>query len=361
MVGEKARQFSELLPEFDGEAGPSTQRRREDESDDDGIAQGTPGKRKIKPAVSRVTRRPIRMMAGREKCDFVGALGDAPVTRLSWGSFFDLAPSVKKDICHLLVQERGKGKGKGKEKERARKVTIDTRENDAHDEAAALAVISDRNLGDVTNFYSKGIIRTEEGEYRISRILVDAGSVLNLMPIHLLRFVSTKVRRAGGMVIRTATNAVAKIAYCADICIPVAGVACNLRVYALPEEYKPTYPLLLSRRWLQAVKAKGDYATGRYYIMHNHGTRVQIPSDRSPTIMPQKPRPRVPMVMKARNAERREMSAEVEVELEWQRAGRSIFFERLVEFIKKQAQEEIKQEDEEEQDDEDSFCDKLEN
>jgi len=95
--------------------------------------------------------------------------------------------------------------------------------------------------------------------------------------------------------------------------------------------------------------------------MHTHGTRVQIPSDRSTTIRPQKHRPRVPIVMNDRNAERREMSAEVEEELEWQRAGGSNFFERLVEFIKKQAQEQIKQEDEEEQDDEDSFSDKSEN
>ena len=98
MAGEKARRFSELPPEFDGQAGPSTQRRIEEKSDHDGIAQGRPGKRKIKPAVSRVTRRPIRMMAGWEKFDFVGAFRDAPVTGLSWGSFFDLAPSVKKDI-----------------------------------------------------------------------------------------------------------------------------------------------------------------------------------------------------------------------------------------------------------------------
>jgi len=30
---------------------------------------------------------------------------------------------------------------------------------------------------------------------------VDAGSVVNLMPIHLLRFVGAKLRKAGGIVI----------------------------------------------------------------------------------------------------------------------------------------------------------------
>jgi len=37
MAEEKARRFRELPPEFDGEAGPSTQRRREDQSNNDGI------------------------------------------------------------------------------------------------------------------------------------------------------------------------------------------------------------------------------------------------------------------------------------------------------------------------------------
>ena len=77
---------------------------------------------------------------------------------------------------------------------------------------------------------------------------MDAGSVVNLMPIYLLRFIGVKLHKAGWMIIRTATNALAHISYCADILITIAGVACNLRVYALPEEYQLRYPLLLSRR-----------------------------------------------------------------------------------------------------------------
>lgn len=146
-------------------------------------------------------------------------------------------------------------------------------------EEEALAVVTDRDLGDVANFYTKGIVCTDGGSYRISRILVDAGSVVNLMPIHLLRFIGARMRKAGGMVIRTAKNALAQIAYCADMRITIAYVSCDLCVYTLPGEYKPTYPLLLSRRWMQAVKAKGDYATGQYYIMHHQGGRVRIPRD----------------------------------------------------------------------------------
>ena len=347
MAGERARRFSELPPEFDGEEGPASRRRRTQEDDDDAATVGQ-GTRNLKSAASKVLRKPTRMMAGREKFDFVGAFRDAPVTGLNWGSFFDLAPSVKKDICHLLVQERTKSlaKGKGKGRGKGKKVTIDAGVGSGPEEEEVLAVATDRDLGDVANFYTKGTIRTGEGEFRVKRILVDAGSVVNLMPIHLLRFIGANLRKAGGMVIRTATNALAKIAYCADVRITIADVACDLRVYALPDEYKPTYPLLLSRRWLQAVKAKGDYASGQYFIMQSHGSRVRIPRDRSAQISPQRHRPRVPVVMRDRDEAKREVSDEIEEELEWQRSGGNRFFENLVELIKRQAKEQMRYDNE---------------
>ena len=162
---------------------------------------------------------------------------------------------------------------KGREKEKEKKVTIEK----VPEEQEVSAVVTDRNLGDVINFYTKGMVTIEKGEFRVSRILVDAGSVVNRMPIHLLEYMGAKLRKAGGMVIRTATNALAKIAYYADIRITIADVECDLRVYTLPKEYKPTYPLLLSRRWLQAVKATGNCSTGQYYIMNRTGFRVRIP------------------------------------------------------------------------------------
>jgi hypothetical protein len=228
-------------------------------------------------------------------------------------------------------------------------------------EEEALAVATDRDLGDIANFYTKGTLETPAGEFRISRILVDAGSVVNLMPIHLLRYIGAKLQKSGGMVIRTATNALAKITYCADVRIIIADVACDLRIYALPEEYKPTYPLLLSRRWLRAVKAKGDYSTGQYYIMHTNGTRVQIPRDRSATISPQRHCPCVPIIIKDKHAQTRKISAEVEEELEWQRTGGPRIFEDLIKYIKEQARAQMKEDDEEDDEEEDEFSDESEN
>ena len=105
------------------------------------------------------------------------------------------------------------------------------------------------------------------------------------------------------------------------------------------------------------MKAKADYATGWYYIMHSNGLRVQIPNDRSGTICSQKHHPRIPIVMRDKNEATHKVSAEVEEELELQRSCGCNLFERLVEFIKNQAQEQIRCEDEEEEDGKDSFSD----
>ena len=169
------------------------------------------------------------MMAGRGKFDFVGAFRDSPVTGINSSSFFALAPSLKRDICRQLVPERTRTKGKGKGK--GKKVTIE----EVQDEQEVSAVATDQDLGDVANFFTRGVVRTEQGRYRISRILVEAGSVVNLMPIHLLWFIGAKLQKAGGMVIRTATMHWQR--------------SSTLRMYVLPKRvYHASYVSMLSRR-----------------------------------------------------------------------------------------------------------------
>ncbi|KAG0135514.1 hypothetical protein HOY82DRAFT_536688 [Tuber indicum] len=285
MAGERARRFSELPADFDGEEGPAAQRvRHRYVENEDEVEEVLAGGRKIKSTSKRSA--------------------DTPTS-----------------------------------------------------EEQVLAVATDRNLGEVANFYTRGVVSTPAGKFYVSRILVDAGSIVNLMPIHLLRSMGVRLQKAGGMVIRTATNSVAKIAYCTDVRITIADIPCDLRVYALPEEYKPTYPMLLSRRWLQAVKAKGDYASGKYYIMSKHGTRVRIPSDECYKSNTQstlrKHRPRVPIIMRDKNMSQKGLSAEVEEELELQKSGGNRFFEELVELIRKQAKEQMREEDEYEDEEED--------
>ncbi|RPA91059.1 hypothetical protein L873DRAFT_1820083 [Choiromyces venosus 120613-1] len=346
MAGERAPRFSELPPEFDGEAGPASQRQRTDD-----IEEVISEARAVGQPVSRAKRKPIRMMAGREKFDFVGAFRDAPVLGLNWGSFFDLAPTVKNDICCLLVQECAKGLERDKANRRGKKGSVDAGMQETPGEEVQ-SVVTDRDLGDVTNFYTRGVIKTKTGRYRIARILLDAGSVVNLMPIKVLRAIGAKMMRTNGMVICTATNALARIAHCADLHITVAGVPCDLRVYALPAEYSPNYPMLLSRRWLQAVKAKGDYASGRYYIMSGHSTRVQIPSNKNYKGKVQETecgcRPRVPIVLRDKEASRGQLSVEVEEELELQETQGGRFFEWLIQLIREEADEQMKEEEDDE-------------
>jgi hypothetical protein len=261
---------------------------------------------------------------------------------------------VKKDICRLLVQERAKGPERGKSKKRGKRVSVDAGTQNSPEDEQVLLVATDRSLGDISNFYTRGTITTVAGKYSIRRILVDAGSVVNLMPIKVLKAVGATLNKTSGMVIRTATNALARIAYYADLCITVAGVPCDLRVYALPSEYSPTYPMLLSRRWLQAVKAKGDYAGGRYFITSGHGTRVQIPSDRTSKDMVRATErgrhPRVPIVLRDKEAGRNQLSVEIEKELELQESQGVRFFERLIELIRREANEQIREEDEDDED-----------
>ena len=57
-------------------------------------------------------------------------------------------------------------------------------------------MVTDRNLGDVINFYTKGIVTTAKGEFYVSKIMVDAGSVVNLMPIQLVEFIGVKLHKA---------------------------------------------------------------------------------------------------------------------------------------------------------------------
>ena len=346
MAGERARRFSDLPPEFNGEVGPASQRQRTGNGE-----EANPELRGIRQPIPKVKRKPIRMMAGREKFDFVSAFRDAPVLGLNWGSFFDLAPVVKKDICRLLVQERAKGSERGKITRRGKKVSVDPETEGTPGDEEVHAIATDRDLGDVSNFYTRGTIKMKKGRYRITHILVDTGSVVNLMPIKLLKSIGANLKKANGMVIRTATNALARIAYFADLRITVAGVPCDLRIYALPVEYSPTYPMLLSRRWLQAVKAKGDYSTGRYYIANGHRMRVEIPSQKKDKDKIRETehgrRPRVPIVLRDQEAGTNPLSVEVEEELDLQETQGHNILEGLIELIREEAEDQMKREDEE--------------
>ncbi|RPA91947.1 hypothetical protein L873DRAFT_1848045 [Choiromyces venosus 120613-1] len=239
------------------------------------------------------------VMAG-EKFDFVGAFPDATVVGLNWGSFFDLAPMVKKDIYCLLVQGRAKSLERAKRKGKGKQVTIDRVTQGGNDEEEVLAVATDRNLGDVTNFYTKGTIRTPTRYYSVSSILVDA-----------------------------------------DLWEPsyndpeewLFGLL-QMRLPRLPTVW--TYELL----WLEYPRAKEDYGSCQYYIASSLGTWTS-----------QEQQPQVLIVLKDRTTVRSGLSAKVEEELELQQSGSTQFFEDLITLIKQEADRQIHEENDEEEED----------
>jgi len=176
-------------------------------------------------------------MAGRGRFDLVGAFRDARVLGLNWGSSFDREPTVKKNIYRLIVQESIKGKKRRKGPRRRKRVSVDGATYDNLGDEDGHNICTDRNLGNVTNCHTHGTIKTKKGRYSITHILVVAGSVVNLIPIKVLRAIGVNLRNANGMLIHIATNALGRIAYCADWSITVAAVPCDFCVYTLLDEY----------------------------------------------------------------------------------------------------------------------------
>ena len=160
MAGERAGRFSDLLPEFDSEAGPASQRQRTGNSE-----EANPELQGIRQPIPKVTSKPIRIMAGREMFHFVSAFRDAPVLGLNWGLFFDLAPVVEKNICYLLVQEGAKGSERRKTIMYDKKVSVDEETHGTPGQKEVHAISTDHYPGDVTNMYTRGMIKMKKGRY----------------------------------------------------------------------------------------------------------------------------------------------------------------------------------------------------
>lgn len=93
--------------------------------------------------------------------------------------------------------------------------------------------------------------------------------------------------------------------------------------------------------------------------MSQHGTRVRIPSDQSYQARNRKGKlptqqPRIPILLRDKSGADYKLSAEVEEELEWQCRRERRFFEELVELIKREADEQIRDEDEDKDKDKDN-------
>lgn len=185
-------------------------------------------------------KKTIRMMQGRLPWDALEALRKTPVVGLDWGSFLSLAPSVKADMCKgLVLVKPGPVQFRG-----ASNVEIQsaTRPNMEVVEAAAIQKINlnDMNMGflygnaipepvgPILNFYSVGTVTNQvQGQlraFRIPKVLIDGGAVVNLMPESVVRKLGLPYEDNDDIIIRTATNKLHPVLKRTHFNIDVGGV-----------------------------------------------------------------------------------------------------------------------------------------
>lgn len=224
---------------------------------------------------SRLTHHPIRLMVDQRAFDYIGGFRDTPVRGLTWGQFFDLSPESKRQFVKLMVQERTKGKTsatKGKGKAASSRIM-----ESALSEAALVGKYT--NSDEIMNFYTSARVKMGDTTFEVSRVLLDAGSVVNLAPIPVFRALGAPLHRTKHLVIRTAASNLIPLEYYADLNIEVASVVEPMRVFAMPVTCEPTYGLLLSRRWLRYCHAIGDYTLDSYIIKDEFGMYHEVPRE----------------------------------------------------------------------------------
>jgi hypothetical protein len=101
------------------------------------------------------------------------------------------------------------------------------------------------------NFFTKAVILVTNREYEVDKVLIDAGSVVNLAPLSLLETIGAALYPVFDLSIRTATSALANFCYISEFSVSVAGVAEKIKVYTVPREFNLSYGLLLSCRWMR--------------------------------------------------------------------------------------------------------------
>jgi hypothetical protein len=241
----------------------------------------------------------IRMMVGRPEFDFVSSLRDTAVSGMTWGDLFILAPRVKRDVARQLVQER---KSKGKGKQRAQKSVsfvedvVDCHQVEvARPTAMGMGRALPEDSSTVTNFYTIGRINlapcqtlgpfqgvSDVTVYSIAKILVDSSSVLNLMPEYFARHLGFHLSPTKSLMMRTAAAEVSVIQWYVDVDIEIAGVISTSRVYCVPAPARPSYTLLLGRKWMKQVRALGNYETGTYIIRNSLGKEYTVTAQAAP-------------------------------------------------------------------------------
>ena len=283
-----------------------------------------PKSRKKRNAGPKI-RRHIKIMKGKKEWDPIEALRNLPVTGLDFGNLLDWSPGIRIAMGQALQLD---GVPPKKKKNVQHKVPdpdvmeiayavqeVDSRRSreEGSSKISVLAhrgklkgvrdieVVKDGVLQEprmrIFNFHTTGEVwpagKTGGTGYRIGKILLDGGAVVNLMPETTARKLGLSLLNNDHVVIRTATNEVRTIRYCTPFDIDISGVLAHVCAYVI--DIPQSYSLLLGRRWLYQVRAFGDYANGTYTIYNAEGRPHVVqatsgPINDSPEVMlnPQK-------------------------------------------------------------------------
>ena len=105
----------------------------------------------------------------------------------------------------------------------------------------------------IFNFHTTGSTVVRGASYKIERILIDGGAVVNLMPEAAARRIGLDLVPNNDILIRTATNELRPVKYYTRLDIKIAGVIASVKVYVI--DIPQSYSLLLGRGWLYQVRA----------------------------------------------------------------------------------------------------------
>jgi len=107
------------------------------------------------------------------------------VREMTYGQLFMSAPSTRQEVSYRLVHERPPRKGKAKEK----RVSL-TEPVFPPDQPGKVEKALPESVGRIVNFYTTTHVTEAGGNYPAGiqkRVLVDGGSVPNMMPLSLAR------------------------------------------------------------------------------------------------------------------------------------------------------------------------------
>lgn len=140
----------------------------------------------------------------------------------------------------------------------------------------------------IANFYTSGVLRLKGNRMvEVARVMLDGGSMINLINKKLVRKYSIQCTPVQGLMMRTATDEVVLILFQCQVQLKVGHVWSAFTCFVNPKN--SSYGILLSRRWLYQMRAVGDYGPAQgYFIRCRDGLLCEVPRDRTSEDVPLK-------------------------------------------------------------------------